>query len=56
MLTKVGMAIIFSDCQLQDTWDSSEMFVDAYMRVRKTVPLDSPLHWKYDRDKKQFIV
>ena len=39
-----------------DTWDSSEMFVDSYMRVRKTVPLDSPLHWKYDRDKKQFIV
>lgn len=39
-----------------DTWDSGEMLVDAYMRVAKTEPKDSPLHWKYDREKHQFIV
>ena len=39
-----------------DTWDSGDMLVDAYMRVVKTEPKDSPLHWKYDYDKKQFIV
>ena len=39
-----------------DNWDSGEMLVDAYMRVVKMEPKDSLLHWKYDYDKKQFIV
>ena len=39
-----------------DTWDSSEMFVDSYMRVKTRVPTTSPLHWKYDYDKQRFII
>lgn len=39
-----------------DTWDSGGMYVDAYMRVAKKEPKDSPLHWKYDYATKQFIV
>lgn len=39
-----------------DTWDCSEMLIDAYMRVKNREPVDSPNHWKYDRVKKQFIV
>ena len=39
-----------------DTWDSGEMFVDAYMRVKKREPKDSPLHWKYDYENHRFIV
>lgn len=39
-----------------DTWDSGEMLVDAYMRVVKTEPKDSPLHWKYDYAQHKFIV
>ena len=39
-----------------DSWDSSEMLVDAYMRVIKKEPFNSPLHWKYDRENHKFIV
>jgi hypothetical protein len=39
-----------------DSWDSSEMLVDAYMRVIKKEPVNSPLHWKYDRENHKFIV
>lgn len=39
-----------------DTWDSGDLKVDAYMRVVKTEPKDSPLHWKYDREQHKFIV
>lgn len=39
-----------------DTWNSSEMLVDAYMRVIKREPKNSPLHWKYDNEKHAFIV
>ena len=39
-----------------DTWDSGDMRVDAYMRVVKTEPKDSPLHWKYDNEQHKFIV
>lgn len=39
-----------------DTWDSGDMRVDTYMRVAKTEPKDSPLHWKYDIKKHKFIV
>ena len=39
-----------------DTWDSGDMRVDAYMRVVKTEPKDSPLHWRYDREQHKFIV
>ena len=39
-----------------DTWDSGEMLVDTYMRIVKTEPKDSPLHWRYDRAQHKFIV
>ena len=39
-----------------DTWNSGEMHVDAYMRVVKTEPKNSPLHWKYDNEQHKFIV
>ena len=39
-----------------DTWDSSMMLVDAYMRVVKKEPYDSPLHWKWDDKAHKFIV
>ena len=39
-----------------DTWDSGDMLVDAYMRVSKPEPANSPFHWKYDREKHKFIV
>lgn len=39
-----------------DTWDSGDMRVDAFMQVIKTEPKDSPLHWKFDYEKKRFIV
>ena len=38
-----------------DTWDSADMLVDCFMRIKKVVPKDSPLHWKYDYEKKRFI-
>ena len=38
------------------TWDSGNMKVDCYMEVAKKEPVDSPFHWKYDYEKKQFIV
>lgn len=39
-----------------DSWDSSEMLVDAYMRVKKREPMNSPLHWKYDKENHAFIL
>lgn len=38
-----------------DFWDSGEMLVDAYMRIKKTEPFNSPLHWKYDYENHQLI-
>ena len=38
-----------------DIWDSGEMIVDAYMRIKKQEPLDSPLHYKYDPETRSFI-
>ena len=39
-----------------DLWDSGEMLVDSFMRVKKFEPKDSPRHWRYDREKHKFIV
>lgn len=39
-----------------DSWDSGEMLVDSYMRVKKFEPANSPKHWRYDREKHKFIV
>lgn len=39
-----------------DIGDSGEMLVDAYMRVAKTEPKDSPKHWKYDYENHKFIL
>lgn len=39
-----------------DFWDSGEMLVDAFMRIKKTEPAGSPKHWKYDHEKHKFIV
>lgn len=39
-----------------DFWDSGEMLVNAFMRVSKFEPKDSPKHWRYDREKHKFIV
>ena len=39
-----------------DTWDCGEMYVDAYMRVKKQEPADSPKHWKYDYAQHKFII
>lgn len=39
-----------------DFWDSGEMTVDAFMRIKKTEPADSPKHWKYDRGQHKFIL
>lgn len=38
-----------------DFWDSGEMLVDAYMRIKKKEPSDSPLHWRYDFEKHKLI-
>lgn len=38
-----------------DIWDSGEMLVDAYMRIKKPEPSSSPLHWRYDFEKHQLI-
>ena len=38
-----------------DFWDSGEMLVDAYMRIKKTEPFNSPLHWKYDYENHRLI-
>jgi hypothetical protein len=37
-----------------DTWNSSEMLVDCFMRIKKTLPKDHPNHWKYDKITKKF--
>ena len=39
-----------------DFWDSGDMLVNAFMRVKKFEPKDSPNHWRYDREKHKFIV
>ena len=39
-----------------DTWDSGEMLVDAYMRLKKLEPTDSPKHWRYDYKNEKFIL
>lgn len=39
-----------------DTFDSHEMFVDAYMRLAKPEPASSPFHWRYDMAKKKFVL
>lgn len=37
-----------------DTFDSSEMIVDAYMRVKAPVPRSDPRHWVYDKERHCF--
>ena len=37
-----------------DTFDSSDMIVDSFMQVVKTVPKDSPDHWVYDVENRCF--
>ena len=37
-----------------DTWNSSEMIVDCFMRIKKTLPKDHPDHWKYNKETKKF--
>ena len=39
-----------------DTWDSREMYVDSFMRVKKPEPFSSPNHWRYDKANHRFIV
>ena len=60
---KRGGHIVFANCKrgakrqgFIDTWDSGDMYVDAYMRVAKKESKDSPLHWKYDYDQHKFII
>ncbi len=43
-------------CKITNEVEISEMLVDAYMRVIKKEPFDSPLHWKYDHENHKFIV
>ena len=38
-----------------DTWDSSEMLVDSYMRVKRSIPRDDPRYQAYDFEKHCFI-
>lgn len=37
-----------------DTWNSEEMLVDSFMRVKKTIPKDDPRHWVWDAKNKCF--
>lgn len=37
-----------------DTFSSSEMIVDSFMRVKKTIPKDDPRHWVWDNEHKCF--
>lgn len=39
-----------------DSWDSSEMLVDSYMRVKKRLPANHPDHWVYDKQAKKFVL
>lgn len=53
--------IVFVNCNhgknfAVDTFDSLKFIVDSFMRVKKTVPKDSPLHFKLDPVTKKFIV
>jgi len=33
-----------------DTFDSSEMVVRSYMRVKRVIPWSDPRHWQYDKE------
>ena len=37
-----------------DTFDSSEMIVDSFMRVKKTIPKDDLRHWVWDSENNCF--
>jgi len=37
-----------------DSWDSSEMLVDSFMRIKKSIPKDDPRHWTWDEVNKCF--
>ena len=37
-------------------WDCGDMLVYSWMRVKKFEPVDSPRHWRYDREKHKFII
>lgn len=37
-----------------DTFDSSEMLVDSFMRIAKTIPKNDPRHWVWDAENKCF--
>lgn len=37
-----------------DSWNSSEMLVDSFMRIKKTIPKDDPRHWVWDSENKCF--
>lgn len=37
-----------------DSWNSSEMLVDSFMRIRKSIPKDDPRHWVWDSENKCF--
>lgn len=39
-----------------DTFDSGDMLVDSYMRLKKVEPKSSPRHFKYDMDTHQFVL
>lgn len=39
-----------------DIFDCGDMLVDSYMRVKKQESFKSPYHWRYDREKRCFIV
>lgn len=39
-----------------DTFDSGDFLVDAYMRLKKKEPVNSPYHYKYDKKTHSFIV
>lgn len=51
----VGAYSLKGKTRFIDTWDSHEMIVDSFMRIKKRVPLDSPLHYKYDKQAHKFI-
>jgi len=39
-----------------DTWNSGEMLVDMYMRVKRREPKDSPKHYKYDKATHRIVI
>ena len=53
--------IVFVNCNhgknfAVDTINSLGFIVDSFMRIKKTIPKDSPLHFKTDPVTKKFIV